>query len=86
MKYLIILFLFTSCVSYEIRLNKKDYKSSNDSYHRVKSEKVVELAEKTRKKHNKGYDKIEKKNKKVRKYNIKQIKKQEYNKRNLKFN
>ena len=85
MKYLIIILLFTSCVSYEIRLTKKDYKSSDDSFHRVKSEKIVEMARKTRYKHNKNYDKVEKRNKRVKAYNLKQIKKQEYNKRIFEF-
>ena len=81
MRYLIFIFLFTSCVSYEIQIKKSDYKSSDDSYHSVKSRKVVELSEKTRKKYNKDVDKNNKANKRVSKYNIKQIKKQEYNKR-----
>jgi len=85
MKHILYIVLMTSCVSYDIKLHKKDYKNSDESFHRVKSQKVVELAEKTRDKHNRKYRNNKKKNQKIKNYNEKQIKKQEYNKRLFEF-
>ena len=68
MRFLILIFLFTSCTA-GIKITKNDYKHSSDSFHKVQAHKIIEHTEKYKPKEERIRKKEKKLNLRVVKYN-----------------
>lgn len=70
--FLLLISMFFSCKKSEIVLKEQDYKFSDDGFHNVKAQKIVEHNDMFSKKYSKSQRQVQKTNAAIIKYNQRQ--------------